>query len=171
MKLLSADAGNANSIPKTLTDLLAGTGALISGIQSFYTGTETTLGAENKAVKSGRDGHLIWADKDEAIFDPKKTSDLKIGRGRTTQDVVDIVQAYDSNSLVNLSKVAVPVVKKFDSKNYDAVVASKLDKLTEKVSQLETKVVFDFDAMEEYWEIKTRRGNNQKTKIFPLGKN
>lgn len=96
--VLAGFSGQPNAAAKTITELakvLSSVPGLVGSIKGFYKGTTTTLGNEMSATKSGKDGHLIWADSQEAILNPKQTSDLGIGKGRTTNDVVNIVKSFD----------------------------------------------------------------------------
>jgi hypothetical protein len=57
---------------------------------SFYTGTEHTL-ADALGGTGTRDGHIIRADDNEAIFTGQQTSDLGIHKGgNSTQDIVNM---------------------------------------------------------------------------------
>lgn len=56
-------------------------------IPKFYKGTKTTLGAENKPIKPGKDGNLIWADKKERILNPELSD--KIPENVTNDEVVN----------------------------------------------------------------------------------
>ena len=57
---------------------------------SYYTGTEHTL-ADALGGTGTRDGHIIRADDNEAIFTGQQTSDLGIHKGgNSTQDIVNM---------------------------------------------------------------------------------
>jgi hypothetical protein len=61
--------------------------ALLNSLPKFYSGTETTLGAQSAPTKLGKDGHLIWADKEERILNP--TLSGKIPANVTNSQLVD----------------------------------------------------------------------------------
>lgn len=61
--------------------------ALLNSLPKFYSGTDTTLGAEKNPTKPGRDGHLIWADSEERIINPKLSR--KIPKHVKNSDLVD----------------------------------------------------------------------------------
>lgn len=61
--------------------------ALLNSLPKFYGGTDTTVGAESKALKPGKDGHLSWVDKDERILNPSLSG--KIPANVTNAQLVD----------------------------------------------------------------------------------
>jgi len=104
--------GDGNPIANIKSDILNAK-SFIEG--NFYKGTDTTI-ADALGYKSGRDSHIVAVDNDEAVFNPKLTADMGIGRGRTTQDVADIVKMFDRASSNSMSVKEIIPVNRFDSK-------------------------------------------------------
>jgi len=80
------DAGD--SLPKATIKATTGVLGVKKIIQGFFTGTKGRLGDEDKAVKSGRDGHLIWADTDEMIFNGGQVDEAENAGMTTTDDII-----------------------------------------------------------------------------------
>jgi len=60
----------------------------LAAAPGFIEGTKGKLGDENKALKPGKDGHLIWADSNEMILNPTQVSALEKSGIYTTDDVI-----------------------------------------------------------------------------------
>lgn len=95
-----------------------GVKSLAKAIGSFFTGTKGRLGDEDKAVHGGRDGHLIWADKDEMIFNGGQVDQLEGAGIRTTEDATKsaILGAQLKGGLLSPKREQVPLqVLKMDA--------------------------------------------------------
>lgn len=154
LKVFANNVAQPNAMPKTLTEMLTLITSL-SSIQGFYTGTNTTVG-DVLGYNSKRDAHLVRVDSKEAILNPTQTSDLGIGRGRTTSDVVDIVKMHDLN--LTGSKSNIQVVKQGD-----VLVANEIKSLKKEITNLKTSFNFSIDDLNDAMEIKIRNGNKIKT--------
>lgn len=154
LKVFANNVAQPNAMPKTLTEMLTLITSL-SSIQGFYTGTNTTVG-DVLGYNSKRDAHLVRVDSKEAILNPTQTSDLGIGRGRTTSDVVDIVKMHDLN--ITGSKSNIQVVKQGD-----VLVANEIKSLKKEITNLKTSFNFSIDDLNDAMEIKIRNGNKIKT--------
>ena len=87
------------AIGKSLAEmgLIKGAAKLLDNIKGFYKGTKGKLKDEDTAIRGGKDGHLIWADGDEMIFNPQQTNKLEsVGLGKT-DDVVNSALMYKMN--------------------------------------------------------------------------
>jgi len=106
--------GEGNPIANIKSDILNAK-SFIEG--NFYKGTDTTI-ADALGYKSGRDSHIVAVDNDEAVFNPKLTAEMGIGRGRTTQDIADIVKRFDnvSTNAMSVKENSPIIISKFDSK-------------------------------------------------------
>lgn len=91
-----ADGGNASGATSGIGSILSNLGSIIP---SFYKGTERTLGDESSPMFAGRDGHLIFADSSEMIFNGSQVSDLQsvFGRNVTTNQITDYVTSSATN--------------------------------------------------------------------------
>lgn len=69
--------------------VIKGLSKALSAIPGFFKGTDRKLGDEMKPTRAGKDGHLIWADANEMILNPTKTSKLEKSGIGTTDDVVN----------------------------------------------------------------------------------
>lgn len=107
--LIEAKIDKGDSAPKAVGKSLAemalikGAARLFDNIKGFYKGTKGKLKDEDTAIRGGKDGHLIWADGDEMIFNPQQTNKLEsVGLGKT-DDVVNSALMYKLNlGMVNL---------------------------------------------------------------------
>jgi len=107
--LIESKIDKGDSAPKAIGKSLAemglikGAAKLLDNIKGFYKGTKGKLKDEDTPFRSGKDGHLIWADGDEMIFNPQQTNKLENAGLGTTDDVVNSALMYKMNlGLVNL---------------------------------------------------------------------
>ena len=101
--LIESKIDKGDSAPKAIGKSLAemglikGAAKLLDNIKGFYKGTQGRLKDENQAIKSGKDGHLIWADGDEMIVNPNQTNKLASVGLDKTDDVVNSAIMYKMN--------------------------------------------------------------------------
>ena len=107
--LIESKIDKGDSVPKAIgksfaeMSLIKGADKLLDNVKGFYKGTKGKLKDEDSPIRSGKDGHLIWADGDEMIFNPQQTNKLEsVGLGKT-DDVVNSALMYKLNlGMVNL---------------------------------------------------------------------
>lgn len=63
-------------------------------IGKFFKGTKGRLGDEDKAVHGGQDGHLIWADSSEMIFNGGQVDQAEASGMNTTDDIIKSAVMY-----------------------------------------------------------------------------
>jgi hypothetical protein len=107
-------AGEGNPVANIKKDILSAK-SFVEG--NFYKGTDTTIG-DSLGYNGIKDGHIVAIDDNEAILNPTLTREMGIGRGRTTQDVADIVKLFDitANKSMKVSDKSVNLTNGFDSK-------------------------------------------------------
>ena len=107
-------AGEGNPVANIKKDILSAK-SFVEG--NFYKGTDTTIG-DSLGYNGIKDGHIVAIDDNEAVLNPTLTREMGIGRGRTTQDVADIVKLFDitANKSMKVSDKSVNLTNGFDSK-------------------------------------------------------
>ena len=90
---------------KATTGVL-GVKKLVENISGFYKGTKGRLGDENKAIRGGKDGHLIWADESEMIFNGGQVDELEDSGMKTTDDVVKSAVMFHQLKAIDHSNTA-----------------------------------------------------------------
>lgn len=89
--------------------VVAGFKSLFSGIAGFFKGTKGRLKDEHKAQMSGRDGHVVRVDGDEAILTGDKMDRLAAAGLTSTNDIVN-------SAIMNQQLVGVPMANPIDDR-------------------------------------------------------
>jgi TP901 family phage tail tape measure protein len=89
--------------------VVAGFKSLFSGIAGFFKGTKGRLKDEHKAQMSGRDGHVVRVDGDEAILTGDKMDRLAAAGLTSTNDIVN-------SAIMNQQLVGVPMANHIDDR-------------------------------------------------------
>jgi hypothetical protein len=102
MKAIQQNVDNGDSIPVALgkagsqVGLVKAFVKVFGNIKGFFDGTEGTLADENTPLKSGKDGHLIWADGNEKIMKGDYVKKLASAGLTKTSDIVSSAIMYQN---------------------------------------------------------------------------
>jgi hypothetical protein len=102
MKAIQQNVDNGDSIPVALgkagsqVGLVKAFVKVFGNIKGFFEGTEGTLADENTPLKSGKDGHLIWADGNEKIMKGDYVKKLASAGLTKTSDIVSSAIMYQN---------------------------------------------------------------------------
>jgi DNA repair exonuclease SbcCD ATPase subunit len=102
MKAIQQNVDNGDSIPVALgkagsqVGLVKAFVKVFGNIKGFFDGTEGTLADENTPLKSGKDGHLIWADGNEKIMKGDYVKKLANAGLTKTSDIVSSAIMYQN---------------------------------------------------------------------------
>ena len=90
---------------------------------------------------------------------------MGIGLGRTTDDIVDIVNMYDSANIKNMARLTNPIISV--NKPEETNLGDKLDLLTREVKKIKMSVNLDLDTIQEVMELKIEKNGKKKSqKVF-----
>jgi hypothetical protein len=103
MKAIQQNIDNGDSIPVALGKAGSQVGIVkafvdkvFGNVKGFFDGTEGTLADENTPLKSGKDGHLIWADGNEKIMKGDYVKKLASAGLTKTSDIVSSAIMYQN---------------------------------------------------------------------------
>lgn len=102
MKAIQQNVDNGDSIPIALgkagsqVGLVKAFVKIFGNIKGFFEGTEGTLADESTPLKSGKDGHLIWADGNEKIMKGDYVKKLANVGLTKTSDIVSSAIMYQN---------------------------------------------------------------------------
>lgn len=97
---------------------------LAGKIKGFFTGTKGRLGDEDKAVHGGQDGHLIWADSSEMIFNGGQVDQAEASGMNTTDDIIKSAVMYHQLKGITAEN------KTYNMSVDTTALEAKVDKLT-----------------------------------------
>lgn len=166
LKIAAAEVDNPNAsgnAVNTVSDIYSGILKFLGSAPAFYEGTETTV-ADALGYKQGRDSHFSRLDNYESVFtgDYTKAMGIKKG-GRTTKDIVNIVQRYDAGIIPNLSNLTAPRVEMSNlSIDNTGQIVQRLDTMTEQFSKLKFSVNLEVNEFKKMAELIVRDGNKFK---------
>jgi hypothetical protein len=108
------EAGSQNPLAETIRDV-ALLQQFLAQIPAFYTGTDTTVGADLGAPQlSGKDGYIVRVDGQEKILNPTHS---KMTGSLTTSEIARLSQDYLNGQLVSKGDNAIQIGGMFmDSK-------------------------------------------------------
>ena len=129
-------AGDPNALASTISE----TSVLISFINSlptFYTGTDR-IGDDSAAMRSGKDGHLVWADSEEMIMNPMESKMIR-DSGMSRMQVASLAQLYGSGKISRETKG-----------NNNREVVAELRNVTKAIERKPTPHT-DYDSINKAW--------------------
>lgn len=154
------DSGDQNAfanVPAKLTEFLG-------GLPKLYSGTERTI-ADELGRTGTKDGHLLWADDNEMILNPKKVSALKAAGIDTTDQVVNSAVAYQNRGLV---RGIITPEHESSGLNTNALADKMIAGFKQAVAEIPSQT-FNYDAATKMATEVMKKGNKVITKKIRIG--